>query len=72
VSSLEVKPGGLVNICYTVENAKSVTIEPIHFTGGAKAKGCVNDTPRKSTTYVVSAIGAGGEKDQERLTVKVQ
>src|SRR5450432_207518 len=72
VSSLEVKPGGLVNICYTVENVKSVTIEPLHFTGGAKAKGCVNDLPRKSITYVISAIGAGGDKDQERVTVKVQ
>jgi hypothetical protein len=72
VSSLEVKPGGLVNICYTVENAKSVTIEPLHFSGGSKLKGCVNDTPRKSTTYVISAIGPGGNKDQESVTVKVQ
>jgi hypothetical protein len=71
VSSLEVNPGGLVNICYTVESAKSVTIEPLHFNGGARLKGCVNDTPRKSTTYVISAIGAGGDKDQERVTVKV-
>lgn len=72
VSSLEVKAGGLVNICYTVENVTSVTIEPLHFSGGAKTKGCVNDTPRKSITYVISAIGAGGDKDQERVTVKVQ
>jgi hypothetical protein len=72
VSSLEVKPGDPVTICYTVDNAKSVTIEPLHFTGGAKPKGCVSDTPRKSTTYVISAIGAGGNKDQERVTVKVR
>ena len=72
VSSLNVKPGELVSICYTVQNAKSVTVEPLHFTGGGKAKGCVSDQPRQSTTYVVSAVGAGGEKDQERVTVKVQ
>jgi hypothetical protein len=72
VSSLEVKPDGLVNICYTVENATSVTIEPLHFTGGARLKACVNDMPRQSTTYVISAIGAGGDKDQERVTVKVK
>jgi hypothetical protein len=72
VSSLEVKPGDPVTICYTVENARSVTIEPLHFTGGAKPKGCVSDTPRKATTYVISAIGAGGNKDQERVTVKVR
>jgi len=72
VSSVEVKPGDLVNICYTVENAKSVTIAPLHFTGGSKPKGCVNDTPRKSTTYVISAFGPGGEKDEERVTVNVK
>jgi hypothetical protein len=72
VSSLEVKPGDLVNICYTVESAKSVTIEPLRFNGGAKPKGCINDLPKKSTTYVISAIGAAGDKDQERVTVKVR
>jgi hypothetical protein len=72
VSSLAVKPGELVNICYTVENVKSVTIEPLHFAGGAKTKGCVSDQPQKSTTYVISATGAGGDKDQERVTVNVK
>jgi hypothetical protein len=72
VSSLEVKPGDPVTICYTVENAKSVTIEPLHFTGGARPKGCVNGLPKESTTYVISATGAGGDKDQERVTVKVR
>jgi len=71
VSSLEVKPGDLVNICYTVENARTVTIEPLRF-NGSKSKGCVSDQPRKPTTYVISAVGAGGEKDQERVTVKMR
>lgn len=71
VSALEVKPGELVNICYTVENAKSVTIEPLKYAGGSRAKGCVTDQPRKSTTYVISATGSTGDKDQERVTVKV-
>jgi hypothetical protein len=71
VSGLEVKPGELVNLCYTAENAKSVTIEPLHF-NGANPKGCVNDQPRKSTTYVITAIGSAGDRDQERVTVKVR
>ena len=33
---------------------------------------CVSDQPRKPTTYVISAVGAGGEKDQERVTVKMR
>jgi hypothetical protein len=72
VTSLTVKPGEPVEICYTVEGARSVTIEPVHFTGGSKPKGCVTDQPRKETTYVVTAIGSGGDKDQEKVTVKVQ
>jgi hypothetical protein len=72
VSALQVKAGQLVNICYTVEGAQSVRIDPIGFRAGAKGKGCVNHLPTKTTTYVVSAVGADGDKDQERVTVKVQ
>lgn len=72
VSALQVKAGDLVNICYTVEGAQSVRIDPIGFRAGAKGKGCVNHLPTKTTTYVVSAVGADGDKDQERVTVKVQ
>ena len=72
VSALEVKAGDLVSVCYTVENARTVTIDPIRFRGGSVAKGCATDQPGKSTTYTVSAIGAGGEKDQERVTVHVK
>jgi type IV pilus biogenesis protein CpaD/CtpE len=72
VSALEVKAGDLVSVCYTVANARAVTIEPIRFRGAGKAKGCATDQPRKTTTYTISAVGAGGEKDQERVTVKVK
>jgi type IV pilus biogenesis protein CpaD/CtpE len=72
VSALEVKPGDLVSVCYTVANARAVTIEPLRFRGGPAAKGCVTDQPRKSTTYTISALGQEGEKDQERVTVQVK
>ncbi len=72
VSALEVKAGELVSVCYTVEHAKAVTIEPIGFRGGAAGKGCATDQPRKSREYTISALGADGEKDQERVTVRVK
>ena len=72
VSALEVKPGDLVSVCYTVEHARAVTIDPIGFRGGSAGKGCATDQPRKSTTYTISAVGASGEKDQERVTVQVK
>ena len=72
ISALEVKPGDLVSVCYTVENARSVTIEPLKHRGGADPKGCATDEPRKSTTYTVKATGAAGDTDQERVTVRVK
>src|ERR1017187_1216669 len=72
VSALEVKARDLVSMCYSVENARAVTIDPIGFRGGSAPKGCATDQPRKSTTYTVSAVGAGGDKDRERVTVKVK
>jgi hypothetical protein len=72
VSALSVKAGDLVSVCYTVENARAVTIDPIGFRGGSAGKGCATDQPRKSTTYTISAVGAGGEKDRERVMVQVK
>jgi hypothetical protein len=72
VSALEVRAGELVSLCYTVENARAVTVDPIGFRAGSAGKGCAKDQPGKSTTYTVSAVGAGGEKDEERVTVQVK
>ena len=72
VSALEVKAGDLVSLCYTVENARSVTIDPIGFRGGSAGKGCATLQPGKSTTYTISAVGAGGDQDGERVTVRVK
>ena len=72
VSAVEVKAGDLVSLCYTVENARAVTVDPIGFRAGSAGTGCAKDQPKKSTTYTVSAVGAGGEKDEERVTVQVK
>jgi len=72
VSALEVKAGELVSLCYTVENAHAVTVDPIGFRGGSAAKGCASDQPLKSTTYTISVYGASGDLDQESVTVKVK
>jgi hypothetical protein len=71
VSALSVPRGGLVSLCYRVENAASVEIDPIRFHGASSPKGCATDNPQKTTTYVVTANGAGGSRDQERVTVEV-
>jgi hypothetical protein len=72
VSSLSVKPGDAVSLCYDVHFAQSVTISPIGFHGGAGNHACAMVQPRKTTTYVVSAVGPAGDKDEQPVTVKVQ
>ncbi len=73
VSSVNIKAGDLISICYNVQNAKTAEIQPIGFRGPAGvSRACTTDTPRKTTTYVVSATGAGGDHDQEKVTVQVR
>jgi len=72
VSSIAVKAGEPVYICYTVADARAVTIAPLGYAGGPEPKGCALDQPRKSTTYTVTATGAAGNTDQERVTVRVR
>jgi hypothetical protein len=45
VSALEVTAGELVSLCYTVENARAVTVDPIGFRAGSAGKGCAKDQP---------------------------
>ncbi len=72
VSSVNVKRGEAVSICYRVENARVVEIEPLRYRAVAKNDGCTMDTPQRTTTYVVSAVGEDGEGDHERVTVTVR
>lgn len=72
VSSVSVKTGDAVSICFHTRHAAAVNIAPLHFRAPNPAEGCAVDNPRKTTTYVVSAIGASGDHDSEHVTVKVQ
>lgn len=72
VSSLWVKRGGAVSICFHARHAAAVNIAPLHFRAPNPAEGCAMDNPRKTTTYVVSASGAEGDRDTEHVTIKVQ
>jgi hypothetical protein len=69
VSTLEIKRGDAVSICYKVENARGVSIEPQ--TTPSEKPNCGIAHPDRTTTYTVTATGAGGDRDQEHVTVKV-
>jgi len=70
ISTAEIPAGGVVSICYKVENARSVTIVPGTFRATTQ-NGCTAVQPPKTTTYTVTATGAGGDKDEEKVTIKV-
>jgi hypothetical protein len=72
ISAAEVKAGETVSVCYQVEHVRSVTINPPGYHGGPDPRGCVTHQPLKTTTYVIAATGAEGDRDQEQVTVKVR
>jgi len=70
ISAAEIPAGGVASICYRVENAQSVTISPANFRATTQ-NGCTVVQPAKTTTYTVTATGAGGDKDEEKVTIKI-
>lgn len=75
VNALNVHAGDHVSVCYQVKNAVSVRVVPgrdIHMNLVSTGHGCSVDTPRKTTTYTVTAVGADGTTDTEHLTVRVK
>jgi hypothetical protein len=67
-SSTEIKPGAWVKICFKVENARSVQARPGKLD---RRTNCLTDSPRKTTTYKISALGPDREEDDGTVTVKV-
>jgi hypothetical protein len=71
VSAVNVRAGETVVLCYTATNATAVAIEPRLGVQASPVKGCASDRPVKNTVYVITATGAGGDRDQEKVTVRV-
>lgn len=72
VSSVQVRPGEQVTVCFHAKNATAVTIRPGQWIPPHNAAvGCSKDSPRKDTTYVITARGPGGE-DTQSIPVKVK
>jgi hypothetical protein len=71
VSSLEVKKGQDVSLCWKTENAKKIKLEPFlpHLAG---VPNCIVDRPQETRTYTLTVMGADGDQDQEKVTVRVR
>ncbi len=67
------KRGEKTLLCYGVENATKVTIEP-PVSGELKPtyRNCLDIAPKATTTYKITAYNAKGDSKSESLTVRVQ
>jgi hypothetical protein len=63
-----VKRGSQVQVCFKVENARSVKVSRGKFDSKAN---CLTDKPQKTTTYKIVALGPDREEDTGTVTVKV-
>jgi hypothetical protein len=64
--------GETAQLCYGVSNAKSVSIVPEVGRTWPSASRCTDVSPKKDTTYTLTAEDATGNKQTASLTLRVQ
>jgi hypothetical protein len=64
--------GDSADLCYSVSNAKSVTLEPQSHAVWPSYEHCVSVSPRKTTTYTLAATDAAGHTKSAEITLEVQ
>lgn len=65
--------GETATLCYSVSNAKSVTLEPKSSDPvWPSQERCVNVTPSRTTTYTLTATDAGGHTKSATVVVEVR
>jgi hypothetical protein len=71
-SEVAVARGERVLLCYSVENAQSVSLTPEVDRVYPAYSRCVQATPSRTTTYTFTAEGADGSKATKSVVVQVQ
>jgi hypothetical protein len=64
--------GDSTDLCYSVSNAKSVTLEPQSHPVWPSYERCVSVSPRKTTTYTLTATDLAGHTNSAAITVEVR
>lgn len=72
VSQQEIVKGDAVTVCYGVERAASVRLDPIGMSLPAVKKGCERLYPPGSMKFTLVASGAAGATDRSQFHVKVR
>jgi threonine/homoserine/homoserine lactone efflux protein len=66
-----VRRGDSFQLCYGVSNAASVKLDPPVASVWPSLSRCVSVTPKKTTTYTLTAMDSGGHSKTATLTVTV-
>jgi hypothetical protein len=67
-----IHPGQTVQLCYGVANAKTVILEPQDSPVWPSPNRCVDVSPHKTTTYVLTIDDGSGHTQSQSLTVSVR
>jgi hypothetical protein len=67
----EIRRGQSVQLCYGVANAKTVKLEPQPNPVWPSYSRCVDVTPTKTTTYMLTIADAAGNSKTQSLEVRV-
>ncbi len=68
----EIQRGDSTMLCYSVSNAKSVTLEPQSNAVWPAFERCVSVAPKKTTIYTFTATDAAGHTKSATVTVEVR
>lgn len=71
-SAEEIRSGQTATLCYGVEGAASVRVEPYGLPLQPAEKFCFLVRPAATTTYVLTATAPDGRQEQAQLTVRVR
>ena len=63
--------GDSTQLCYSVSNAKTVTIEPDVHDVPPSYSNCVRVAPKKNTVYTLTATNAAGKSEQASFELRV-
>ncbi len=72
VSHSEIRRGEPVTVCYGVDHAKGVRLEPLGMTLPAVARQCNRFYPRATLNYTLVAFDVLGRADRERFSIRVK
>ena len=70
-SPLQIKRGGSVRLCYNVVDAVRGSIAPIGRELSV-AVGCIDDSPQKSTRYILRVIGEDQQVESKEVAVEIE